>query len=210
MLEHLFGSKTRLKLLRIFFDHPNERFFVRELARKLNTQINAVRRELEHLSMAHIIAESKTLIAAPEDNASYARVRTRRQTPVERRKYYHLYEKGLLNTELRSLLLKAQLFGEERLVNDLKKTGTVDYLVMTGVFVGSPEAVTDILLVGSAHKKAIDKIITHFEKEYGREVRYTLMTTKEFLYRRDIADKFLNDLMEHKYVVVCDSLNRKR
>ncbi|HBW74184.1 MAG: hypothetical protein UX10_C0004G0020 [Candidatus Magasanikbacteria bacterium GW2011_GWA2_45_39] len=210
MLEHLFGSKTRLKLLRIFFDHPNDHFFVRELARKLNTQINAVRRELDHLSAAHIIAESKLPVAVPENSTRRARGRTRGTTPVERRRFYHLSDSGLLNPELQSLLLKAQLFGEERLVNDLKKAGTVDYLVMTGVFVSAPEAVTDILLVGSAPRKAIDKIITHFEKEYGREVRYTLMATKEFLYRRDIADKFLNDLMEHKYVVVCDTLNRKK
>lgn len=210
MLEHLFGSKTRLKLLRIFFDHPNDRFFVRELARKLNTQINAVRRELDHLSVAHIIAESKSLVAASENGARHAHVRARGRTPDERRRYYHLSDDGLLNPELRSLLLKAQLFGEERLVNDLKKAGQVDYLAMTGVFVGAPGAMTDILLVGTLSKKAIDKIITHFEKEYGREVRYTLMATKEFLYRRDIADKFLNDLMEHKYVVVCDMLNRKR
>lgn len=203
MLEHLFGSKTRLKLLRIFFDHPNERFFVRELARKLNTQINAIRRELSHLSAARIIDESKQ----PETDQ---KGRRRSRTPSERRRYYHLSENGLLNPEMQSLLLKAQLFGEEQLVNDLKKTGQVDYLAMTGVFVGAPEAVTDILLVGAVSKKAVDKIITHFEKEYGREVRYTLMTTKEFLYRRDIADKFLNDLMEHKYVVACDTLNRKK
>ncbi|MBI5230060.1 MAG: hypothetical protein HY981_02050 [Candidatus Magasanikbacteria bacterium] len=210
MLEHLFGSKTRLKLLRIFFDHPNERFFVRELARKLNTQINAVRRELDHLSTAHIIEESKAPFIDSENTARGGVRGRKHKTPVERRRYYHLSESGLLNPELQSLLLKAQLFGEEHLVDELKKAGTVEYLAMTGVFVGAPEAVTDILIVGSASKKAIDKIITHFEKEYGRAVRYTLMATKEFLYRRDIADKFLNDLMEHKYVVACDTLNRKQ
>ena len=49
MLEHLFGSKTRVRLLRLFLHHPEEAFFVRELARKTHFQMNAVRRELENL-----------------------------------------------------------------------------------------------------------------------------------------------------------------
>lgn len=205
MLEHLFGSKTRLKLLRIFFDHPHDSFFVRELARKMNTQVNAVRRELEHLTDAHIVTESKT--SHPEGARALA---VRQKTAVERRKYYHLSEDGLLNPELRSLLMKAQMFGEEKLVADLKKAGNISYMMLTGMFTEAPSAVTDIMLVGSVPKRAIDAIVSRFEKEYGCEVRYTLMTTKEFLYRRDIADKFLNDLMEHKYVVACDTIPHKQ
>jgi len=49
MLEQLFGSQTRVRLLQIFLSNPEEKYFVRELTRNLNSQINAIRRELENL-----------------------------------------------------------------------------------------------------------------------------------------------------------------
>jgi predicted transcriptional regulator with HTH domain len=49
MIEQLFGSKTRVKLLKLFFSNPNRSFYVREITRKVDEQINSVRRELANL-----------------------------------------------------------------------------------------------------------------------------------------------------------------
>ena len=57
MIEYLFGSKTRLKLLQIFYGEPEARFFVRELSRLTDTQINAIRRELSNLVATTVIRE---------------------------------------------------------------------------------------------------------------------------------------------------------
>ena len=46
MLEHLFGSRTRVKLLKIFLSNPDKDYFVRELTRKIKERINSARREL--------------------------------------------------------------------------------------------------------------------------------------------------------------------
>ena len=48
-MEQLFGSKTRVKLLQLFFRNPNRAFYVREITRKIDEQINSVRRELANL-----------------------------------------------------------------------------------------------------------------------------------------------------------------
>ena len=45
-LEKLFGSKTRTKLLSLFFGNPERSFYVREMTRVIEEQINSVRREL--------------------------------------------------------------------------------------------------------------------------------------------------------------------
>jgi hypothetical protein len=45
MIEQLFGSKTRVKLLKLFFSNPNRSFYVREITRTIDEQINSVRRE---------------------------------------------------------------------------------------------------------------------------------------------------------------------
>src|SRR3954467_3080297 len=55
MIEQLFGSKTRVKLLQLFYSNPNRSFYVREITRKIDEQINSVRRELANLLNAGII-----------------------------------------------------------------------------------------------------------------------------------------------------------
>ena len=55
MIEQLFGSKTRVKLLHLFYSNPNRSFYVREITRKIDEQINSVRRELANLLSVGII-----------------------------------------------------------------------------------------------------------------------------------------------------------
>src|SRR5665213_1335660 len=55
MIEQLFGSKTRVKLLQLFYSNPNRSYFVREITRKIDEQINSVRRELSNLLSIGII-----------------------------------------------------------------------------------------------------------------------------------------------------------
>jgi predicted transcriptional regulator len=58
MIEQLFGSKTRVKILKHFFKNPEQSYFVRELTRELGEQINSVRRELMNLATFGIIKSS--------------------------------------------------------------------------------------------------------------------------------------------------------
>src|SRR5581483_4709894 len=60
MIEQLFGSKTRVKLLRLFYGNPNRSFYVREITRKIDEQINSVRRELANLLSIGIIVSDNT------------------------------------------------------------------------------------------------------------------------------------------------------
>src|SRR5690606_34249020 len=55
MAEQLFGSKTRVKLLQLFYSNPNRAFYVREITRTIDEQINSVRRELANLLSIGII-----------------------------------------------------------------------------------------------------------------------------------------------------------
>src|SRR3954471_12600350 len=60
MIEQLFGSKTRVKLLQLFYSNPNRSFYVREITRKIDEQINSVRRELANLLSIGIIVSDTT------------------------------------------------------------------------------------------------------------------------------------------------------
>jgi hypothetical protein len=60
MIEQLFGSKTRVKLLQLFYSNPNRQFYVREITRKIDEQINSVRRELANLLSIGLIGSEDT------------------------------------------------------------------------------------------------------------------------------------------------------
>ena len=57
MLEHLFGSTTRVKLLRLFYNNQDRAYFVRELSRVIDIQLNAVRRELANLEELGLVKQ---------------------------------------------------------------------------------------------------------------------------------------------------------
>ncbi len=54
-LEKLFGSKTRAKLLALFFGDMTKSYYVREITRVIEEQINSVRRELTNLNALGLV-----------------------------------------------------------------------------------------------------------------------------------------------------------
>ena len=55
MIDALFGSKTRVKLLHLFMNNLGSSFYVREITRIVDEQINSVRRELANLLEVGVI-----------------------------------------------------------------------------------------------------------------------------------------------------------
>lgn len=189
MLEHLFGSKTRVKLLTIFVHHPDTAYFVRELTRMTHLQINAVRRELQNLEDLQLIVPHSESNAAHPD-----------------KKHYRVNIEHIIYPELRALLMKAELLVEHDLAQKIIQAGTIHYLALTGMFVGETDAATDMLIVGSVGKEKLGKLIQKFERELNREINFTVMTPAEYKYRKDMTDRFLYSILERKKLVVVDQL----
>jgi len=56
MLQGLFASKVRVKILEYFFFHPGEEFYVRRLASLLDEPAGSIGRELIHLEKFGILS----------------------------------------------------------------------------------------------------------------------------------------------------------
>lgn len=197
MLEQLFGSKTRVKLLHMFFQFPERSFYVREVARLADVQLNAVRREIANLENLGLLMPISINEAA--DSAE--------NVGTGRSKYYRLNGACLLYFELKSLLLKAQMLQERELIELLKeKAGKLKMLLLTGSFTEANDIGTDVLMVGEVRPMVVAKIIAEFEKNLGKSIRYTIMTEKEFMERREIGDKFLYSIFEGKHMAIVDEL----
>lgn len=188
MLDHLFGSRTRVKLLRLFLTHSDKHFYVRELTRTINEHINSVRRELGHLEKLGLV----------------------KATTEQRKKYYSVDTSFSLYPELRSLILKSRLTLEKQFVGRLQELGHVTYLSLMGYFVDDDSSAIDLFIVGSLPKKHLKQMLEEFNTQFGRELRYTLMSTTEYDYRKDVTDKFLFTLLSSPQVIVIDKLGKKK
>ena len=198
MLEQLFGSKTRLKLLRLFFSEPDNSFFVRELSRNIGVQINAVRRELEILLNMDIIKEKE----ADEKNKE-----NEMEVGEKLRKYYILNSESIVYSELQALLVKDKVIGQKEFIQSFKdKMTTVKLLILSGEFTGDKRAPTDLLVVGKVKPRVLSSLIEDYEKEFGFNICYTVMTEEEFADRRYVMDKFLYALFEADNLKIINEL----
>jgi hypothetical protein len=130
------------------------------------------------------------------------------QALSERKKFYEVNTNFLLFQDLRSLFKKVQILLKQNLVQEIETKGKIDYLAFTGRFVDQKDAPTDILLVGQIDQKVLQKVIQAFEEEMGHEINYTLMPREEFLYRKQITDRFLFSILEMEKVVVIDKFEK--
>jgi predicted transcriptional regulator len=191
MLEHLFGSKTRIKLLQLLINHPERSFYVRELSRSIGVQLNAVRREIQNLGKIGLISQ----VEPNADNYESG----------ERCKYYKLQTDSLLYPEFKELMTKVSVIEEREFVEQLKKrSGKIKFMLLTGFFTGEKKADSDLLIVGEIKPAVVSKIIRDFEKNINRELRYTIMSEKEYTDRREIGDKFIYNLLEAKHYIPVD------
>lgn len=200
MLDQLFGSKTRVALLKLFFENPNRAYFVRELTREIDAQINSVRRELDNLMKLGIV---KVVEEIPEQQVPEWEDAPR---GLNKKKFYQINEMFVLQDELSSLFSKSHLMLEKDLMNQLSELPNVYLLVMTGFFTGITESAIDILVVGNVNKEKLRETMQQFERKLGREINYSIMSLKEFEYRQEITDKFLYDILVNPKIVITDKI----
>lgn len=194
MIEQLFGSKTRVKLLQLFYSNPNRSFFVREITRKIDEQINSVRRELSNLLNVGIITSETT------NNKLYYEVN-------QKFEYYQplqeIFGGGVRKTVKKGTDSTDGAAAEPE--DDLKMVGHIEVAVYTGQFTRDESAGIDFLVVGDVNPNALKKYVDNLEKKENKSIRYTVMTLPDFRYRQQINDRFAVRIMNAKKQVLIDT-----
>lgn len=191
MIEQLFGSKTRVKLLQLFYSNPNRSFYVREITRKIDEQINSVRRELANLLSIGIIASDNT------NNRLYYEV-------DQSYEFYEPLQTIFGNTPTIPKSAKTKKTAPTSEDDRLKALGNLELVVYTGQFTRDDSSGIDILIVGDVNQAALQKFITELEAGENKEIRYTCMPATEFNYRRQIKDRFITTVLDSKKQVLVD------
>jgi hypothetical protein len=195
MIEQLFGSKTRVKLLQLFYSNPNRSFFVREITRKIDEQINSVRRELSNLLSIGIITSDNT------NNKLYYEVN-------QKFEYYkplqQIFGGGVKGGKKAAVAVSD---ADKTVESDLRAIGQIDLAVLTGQFTRDETAGVDFLIVGELNPNALQKYVDEMEARESKALRYTSMSLADFRYRQQIRDRFVTAIQQAKKQVLVDNHN---
>ena len=198
MVEQLFGSKTRVKLLQLFYSNPNRSFFVREITRKIDEQINSVRRELSNLLSIGIITSETT------NNKLYYEVN-------QKYEYYEplqqIFGGGVKKAGRKAAAGTAGSTDEPEAETGLRAVGRIELAVYTGQFTRDETSGIDFLVVGEVNPNALQKYVDELEGQENKSIRYTFMTLPDFRYRQQINDRFAVNIMNSKKQILVDAHN---
>ncbi len=182
MLTRVFSSKTRVDILRLFFTHPENRYYVRQIARELRRDISGIKRELDNLEKAGLLVSEK----------------------VGNLRYYAVNKSSAIYSEIKGIIRKtvgAQATLSASLVNlsGLRQA----WLYSTNSHPpGEGLGAILLLIVGGVDLTELNETITRLEAELGREINYTVFDEGEFQRRRAEADPFLTELLGGRNVLL--------
>lgn len=182
MLADLITSKSRVKLLSVFLVNPSEMYHVRELVRRTEDEINAVRRELSYLEQKGILDKE----------------------PRANRVYYSLSKNYPFYFDLLNIGAKTIGLGADILKNRAK-LGKIKYAMFSGRFAKHLEKQqdsVDLLLIGTVVLPELALIIKNEERRLSKEINYTIMTEEEFDFRKKRTDPFIMSILTGSRVML--------
>lgn len=177
--EKIFGSKTRAKLLSLFFSNTNKSYYVREITRVIEEQINSVRRELLNLESIGIIKNDTF------DNKVYYSANLK-----------HPYAHALVEIFSK----KVDTVKDK----DVRKSGWDEYVkpvknFLTALLVTNRvpgQEGIDMLIIGDDKTKKLTHWAEVIEKKQGRPLNYVILSQDDFLYRRSVRDRFVLEILD--------------
>jgi len=185
MLEHIIPSKTRRKILELFFNNSGENYYLRKIVRDVSEEVNAVKRELDILSEAKLLHKEKRL----------------------NKIFYTLNKNYVFYDEFQRIFMKMTPLARD-LVKNAGKIGKLKYISLSTRF-GKRAPVKDdeiyLLLVGVVVVPEIASLIATCEKDFGREINYTVMTEDELAFRKKNNDPFIWRFLKQPKVMLVGS-----
>lgn len=180
ILGKILGNPARVKIMRLFLLNRGKGFVAKDVVKRSRVSQPIVRKELKLLSTVGFIKKRSS--TAPE---------------------WYFNPSFKYGEEFQNLLLSSDTLSKQTILNNFKKVGKVKLLIVSGVFIKNHDSRVDLLIVGDKMKKSkIEEGIKKIEAELGTELVYAMFETKEFLYRLNMYDKLVRDILDYPHEVV--------
>jgi len=189
MLNELFSSKARVKILRLFLLNPKNKYYQREIALKTVLPIRAVQREMEKLGKIGIFSKE-------EDG---------------NRHYYSINASCPVIPELKALFLKTAGLGEYLKEYFSKGKNGIRVAFIYGSYAKDRENASsdiDVFVIGGISARELSGITSKIGREFGREINYVLYTEKEF--QKKQKDHFIRNVLKEPKIFITGGLSDLR
>lgn len=190
MLEKLFTSKARVKILELLLFDPLSEFHLREISRRTKVSAPYVKKELDQLRKINLVTE----------------------TVRGNLKLYRINKNSPIIEDIKRIFLKTDSLGG-LLSEELSELGEIDYALIYGSFARGEETENsdiDLLVIGSVDEEKLVPIIGSIEKKIGREVNYILWTAAEFEKRAKERHNLLLDISDKPFIMLIGDINEFR
>lgn len=180
VLNQLFGSKTRVDVLTLLLLHPGQKFYLREIERRIGQDVNPIKRELDRLERMGIV------LSAADGN----------------RRYISINEKCNIYPEIKSLVLKTAAFGDT-LRDRLAGAGNIEYAFIYGSFAKGEEhgkSDIDLFIVGNVDGRRLQAALSQAKGALGREINCSNFLMDEVRRRMKKNEPFIKDVMRGKKI----------
>ncbi len=175
ILEQLFDSPVKVKLLKLFLRNTSDSFELKDIIRRTRSNPSICRNQIKKLENIKLIkGKFKGRAKAYSVNSDFD--------------FYN---------ELKTLILKSSPASKNKLTGRIKSIGRIKLGIISGIFIDSDNSRADLLIVGDAIKrKKLSDFLRELEAEVGKEIDYVVLSTAEFKYRYDMFDRFIRDFLE--------------
>lgn len=189
ILENLFGSKSKTRLLRFFLQNPEQEYALSEIAKRNLLKPAAIRSELENLRKIKFV----------------------NRRSKQGKNSYVLNQNFLFYPELKNLVSKDNIFPQSKSLSRVKDIGNIKLAVISGAFINYHKSKADMILVGDGVSRAkLKNLMSNLEAEIGKEVDFALMSSEEFKYRLNMLDKFILEFLEGPHEEVINKITGLR
>ena len=195
-LSILFGSVSRVKLLRFFLFNPSKEFTFDDMCKRARLVRRTARTEISALEKAGVITKRNIYIESPDNKKKKIKALG-----------YGLNKNFPELQALQTFLFETAPIDGKNLLAHLRKAGAVDFVCVAGVFVREFEQRLDVLIaVKKLSLPKIENAIRSLESEIGIEVRFAAMSSEDLLYRVGMHDKLTRDVFDYKHQILIDKI----
>jgi hypothetical protein len=202
ILEKLFGSAAKVKIIKLFLFNPETAFDNSQTAERAKVSKGVSRKEIDNLEKIGFL---KTRFYIKE-----VRRQKNRTIKIFRKRTngWILDQKFPYTEAIKSFLSNINPFRHKDIVDKISRAGKIQLLIISGIFIKNPDSRVDLLVVGDGLKQSqLDNIMRTIESEIGREIRYAVFETSEFNYRYSIFDKLIRDILDYPHEKIINKLN---
>lgn len=191
----LFGNTVRAKMIRLFLFNPEQSFGLREAAFRVQAPLQAARKEILALEKAGYI-KKKTLSVAK-----------RKGGPRKSISIWLLNELFPHLEALHAFFTSTTELNGKVVAQKIQKVGKIRLVVLAGAFLKDWDSRIDLMIVGDEIKeKTLSRVLRGIEADMGRELKYTLFTSQDFLYRMSVYDRLLRDIFDYPHQILVDKI----